>query len=412
MNPTQLQWCRRQFPALARQMNGLPVTYFDGPAGTQVPERVIGAIGRYLRTCNANHDGAFASSRESDRVVHEAHRAMADFVGASDPDEIVFGPNMTTLTFAMSRSIARTWKPGDRVVVTQLDHDANVAPWVMAAEDAGVSVERVGIHAEDCTLDMEDLAAKINERTRLVAVGCASNSVGTVNAVRQIADMAHAVGALVYLDAVHLAPHRLPDVEAMGADFLACSVYKFFGPHIGVLWGRRELLDSLEPYKVRPAPDTSPGRWMSGTQNHECLAGTLAAVDYLADLGRHVTERPELGRRDALQYAFVAIGEHERDLTLQLLEGLAAIEPVRVWGVTDPARVDERVPTFSITDSRQTPEQLAQRLGEQGVFVWHGHYYALELSEALGREPDGMVRIGLVHYSTAGEVDRLLRLLQ
>jgi len=411
MDPALMRWCREQFPALAREENGQPVVYFDGPAGTQVPERVIEAIGHYLRTCNANHDGLFPTGRESDAILEKTHQAAADFVGASDPGEIVFGPNMTTLTFAMSRSIARTWQSGDEVVVTRLDHDANVTPWVMAAEDAGATVRKVGIRADDCTLDLEQLEESITERTRLVAIGCASNSVGTVTDVRRIADRAHAVGALVYMDAVHLSPHRLPDVEAMGADFLACSVYKFFGPHIGVLWGKRELLESLQPYKVRPATETIPGRWMNGTQNHECLAGTLAAIDYLADLGREFAGVPLPPRRDALAVAYGAIRTHEDQLAKRLLAGLSDLEPIRVWGITDPDRIAERVPTFSITSSRETPAELASRLGDHGVFVWNGHYYALELSEALGREPDGMVRIGLVHYNTADEVDRLLELL-
>ncbi len=408
LTPSHVDALRRQFPALARRHAGSPVVYLDGPAGTQVPQRVINAIADYLENRNANHGGLFATSRESDAMLDAAHRAVADLLGAEDPETIIFGPNMTTLTFALSRAIGRTWKPGDEVVVTRLDHDANVTPWVRAAEDAGATVRTVEVHRDDCTLDLDDLRSKLNARTRLVAVGCASNSVGTINPVRNICRWAHEVGAEVFLDAVHYVPHALVDVQDFGCDYLACSAYKFFGPHIGVLWGRRERLERLPAYKVRPAPDALPGRWMTGTQNHECIAGVLAAVEYLADVGRATTNHASLNRREALSHAYAAIAEYERALVQQLLTGLREIDGVTVYGITRDDRFAERMPTLSLTHTRHTASQLAQYLGEQGVFAWHGNYYALGLSEFLGREPEGMLRLGLVHYNTPEEVERVL----
>ncbi len=402
-----IDFCRGQFPALSRTIDGQPAVYFDGPAGSQVPQRVADAVVHYLLHTNANHEGLFATSRESDAMIEAAHRAVADFVGCDDPSTIVFGPNMTSLTFALSRSLARTWQPGDEIVVTRLDHDANVTPWVLAARDAGATVRHVGIRPEDCTLDMDAMGEAITPRTRLVAVGCASNAAGTVNPVAEIGRMAHDVGALVFLDAVHYAPHALLDVAAWDCDFLACSAYKFFGPHEGVLWGRRELLDELPAYKVRPAPDDPPGRWMTGTACHEGIAGTLAAVEYLADLGRQLSPRAS-GRRAALCAAFEEIAAYERVLTVQMLAGLAELPGVTIWGITDPARFDKRVPTIAITHQKLSPHTLARRLAEQAIFVWHGNFYALPLTEALGLEPEGMVRIGLLHYNTAEEVQRLV----
>ena len=406
-NVFDVQWCRAQFPALARRVRGQPAVYFDGPAGSQVPQRVIDAIGDYLVRMNANHGGRFETSRESDALLEEAHQGLADFLGTGDPETVVFGPNMTSLTFALSRSLSRTWRPGDEVVVSRLEHDANVTPWVLAARDAGATVRHVEFRHEDCTLELEDLAGKLTSRTRLVAVGCASNAVGTINPMDQIVRLARDAGALVFFDAVHYAPHRLLEVDRWGCDFLVCSAYKFFGPHVGVLWGRRELLTELPAYKVRPAPDELPGRWMTGTQNHEGIAGTLAAVDYLADLGGRL--QPGAGdRRRALDAAYRAIAAYERDLLAELLAGLAALPDVKIWGITDPERWDRRVPTVALTHRRLAPRELAEYLAVRGIFVWHGNYYALPVTEALGLEPDGMVRIGLLHYNTAEEVERLL----
>jgi cysteine desulfurase family protein (TIGR01976 family) len=412
-----VEWCRGQFPALTRQFSGRPAIFFDGPAGSQVPECVIDAIGGYLRTSNANHGGLFATSRESDAMLDAAHQALADLFGAADPTSIIFGANMTTLTFSLSRALARTWQADDEIVVTRLDHDANVSPWVLAARDAGAKVLHLAIKSQDCTLDLEDLRRILSPRTRLVAVGAASNAVGTINPIAEICRMAHAVGAEVFVDAVHAAPHLLPDVAAWDCDWLVASAYKFFGPHIGVLWGRLHRLTQLEAYKLRPSTDSLPGKWMTGTQNHECIAGALAAIDYLAALGRTVDASlfqqaaGPTGRRQALCAAYAAIGNYERLLASHLLDGLLRLKEVQVFGIVDRARLAERVPTFGIRHARLKPEALADWLAARGIFVWHGNFYALPLTEALGLEPEGLVRIGLLHYNTIFEVDRLLSAL-
>lgn len=403
-----VQSLRSKFPALAQQVAGMPAIFFDGPAGTQVPQSVIDAISHYLVHCNANHGGLFATSRRSDQLLDEAHRAAADLLGAADAGCIAFGGNMTTLTFALSRALARTWTAGDEIVLTRLEHDANFTPWVLAAEDAGVRVQFVDIDPETCTLKRDDYARLLSDRTRLVAVGCASNAVGTINPVKEICHWARDAGALSFLDAVHYAPHALMDVIDWNCDFLVCSAYKFFGPHVGLLYGRRQLLEQIQPYKLRPASDELPGRWMTGTQNHECIAGTLAAIDYLARIGRDVAGSADLARRDALVAAFGAIRNYEQDLLKQLLEGLAQLDEIKTWGITDPSSLDQRLPTVSITHQRIRPERIAQQLADVGIFVWHGNYYALPLTERLSVEPDGMVRIGLAHYNTPDEVTRLL----
>ena len=394
---------RLQFPALARIIDGRHSVFFDGPAGSQVPQEVADAISDYLLHHNANHGGAFTTSRENDALWRDAQRAAADFLGASDPSRVVFGANMTTLTFAFSRALAQTWKPGDEIVVTLLDHDANVTPWVLAARDRGVTVKHVRFHFEDCTLDLDDLRAKLSPTTRLVAVGCASNAVGTVNPFKEIVAMAHAVGAEVFLDAVHYAPHALIDVEDWKCDYLVCSAYKFFGPHVGILWGRRERLDALPAYKVRPASDDSPDRWMTGTPNFECIAGTRAAIHYLSQWGEGEDTR------ERLRTAFQRIGEYEREIGARLLKGLSALPNVRVIG---QKTVTGRVPTVSIVHANHPAKAVAEHLDRHGIFVWHGNFYALNLTEALGLEPQGMVRIGLLHYNTADEVDRLLDALR
>jgi len=405
-----IDWCRNQFPALEQLFEGKPALFLDGPAGSQVPDRVIDAISRYLIEMNANHGGRFATSVESDSLLAKAHAAAADLIGAPDARSTVFGANMTTLTFAFSRALAKTWAAGDEIIVTRLDHDANVRPWVMAAADAGVKVHFVPVRVEDCTLDLEKLKSLLSNRTRLVAVGAASNSVGTINPLADICRWAHDAGSQVYVDAVHYAPHGRINVSEWDCDFLACSAYKFFGPHVGILWGRAEHLETLTPYKVRPAADQIPDRWMTGTQNHECIAGVLAAIDYLADLGRQfdasLTERPA-----ALNRAFSEITRYERTLCQQLLDGLAALPQYHVWGITDRERLAQRVPTLSITHAHRSPVELADYLAARNIFAWHGNYYALELSESLGQEPAGMLRLGLLHYNTPGEVDELLGVL-
>jgi cysteine desulfurase family protein (TIGR01976 family) len=411
LTPPLVEHCRRQFPALSRRVGERPAAFFDGPGGTQAPQRVIEAVSHYLAHTNANHGGLFATSKDSDRLLDEAHCGLADFVGADDPHTIVFGQNMTSLTLALSRSLARTWKSRDEIVVTRLDHDANVSPWVLAARDAGATVRYASIRDDDCTLNLDELRHLINERTKLVAVGAASNATGTINPIRDIADWAHQVGALLFVDAVHYAPHVLIDVQALGCDFLACSAYKFFGPHVGVLWGRRRLLDELEAYKVRPAPLEPPGKWMTGTQSHESIAGALAAVEYLAELGRTLAGNESLPRRAALREAYREIGLYERALAARLLAGLDQMPDVKVWGINAPERIDERVATVSFTHDRFSAQEMAEQLGRQGFFTWHGNYYALNLTESLGLEPDGMLRIGIVHYNTLDEVERLLEAL-
>ncbi len=406
LNNDTITYIRSQFPALAKTVGGRQAVFFDGPAGTQVPQSVIDAISDYLIHHNANHGGVFAPSIESDRVLDEAHRAAADFVGSGDPGEIAFGANMTSLTFALSRALARTWNAGDEIVLSRLEHDANFSPWVLAAEDAGVTVRYIDIDPTDCTLILDQYADAINDRTRLVAVGCASNAVGTVNPVQQICQWAADAGGLSFLDAVHYAPHDLIDVAAWGCDFLICSAYKFFGPHVGLMYGRRQLLQSLPPYKLRPAPDDLPGRWMTGTQNHECIAGTMAAIDYLADLGRN--DGQPTGRRQALTRAYQSIRAYEQTLLDHLLDGLAEIDGVKCWGITDRGKRRERLPTVAITHERFTSKQLAEKLAAEAIFTWHGNYYALPLTQRLGVEPEGMLRIGLVHYNTTAEIDRLI----
>jgi cysteine desulfurase family protein (TIGR01976 family) len=401
---------RSQFASLTQTVNGQPAVFLDGPGGTQVPQRVIDAISDYLKHSNANTCGAYATSRRTDAIIVEARAAMADFLGC-DKDEVVFGPNMTTLTFAISRSIGRELGPGDEILLTYLDHDANVSPW-QALEERGVTIRFVEINHDDCTLDLADLAQKISSRTRVVAVGYASNAVGTINDVKEIIRLAHKKGALVYIDAVHYAPHGPIDVRTLDCDFLVCSTYKFFGPHMGVLYGKREHLQRLQPYKVRPNSNAIPNRWEWGTLNHECIAGIAACVDYLADLGRQVDSSAS-DRRSALLAAYRAIQQHERGLTETMIRGLLDIPGLKLYGITDPAKLAHRCPTFAVRSPNHTPLELATRLGERGFFTWDGNYYALNLTERLDVEKDGgFLRIGLAHYNTTQEVTRLLTALR
>jgi cysteine desulfurase family protein (TIGR01976 family) len=413
-----LAYIRAQFPSLAQTVNGHPAVFLDGPGGTQVPQRVIDAISNYLSRDNANTDGAYATSCRTNAVIAEARAAMADFLNCGT-DEIVFGPNMTTLTYLMSRAIGRDLGPGDEILVTRLDHDANVSPW-FALEEKGVTIRWAEIHEEDCTLDVEDLAAKLNSKTRLVAVGYASNAVGTINPVREIVRIAHAAGALTYIDAVHYGPHGLIDVAALDCDFLACSTYKFFGPHMGVLFGKREHLERLRPYKVRPLTNAIPNRWEWGTLNHECIAGITACVDYLADLGRHAYPEAQT-RRAAIVAAFEWIHRHEHSLMNRMIAGISQIPQLKIYGIADSSCFEWRCPTLAVRvvhqsanqPQDQTPLALATKLGDRGFFTWDGNYYALNLTERLDVEKSGgFLRIGLVHYNTAEEVDRLLEALR
>jgi len=404
-----LSWVRSQFPALNQTVNGHPAAFLDGPGGTQVPQRVIDAISDYLRRNNANTCGAYQTSRNTDAMIAGARSAMADFLGC-DADEVVFGFNMTSLTYAMSRAIGRELEPGDEIVLTYLDHDANFSPW-RALEERGVNLRVVEVNKADCTLDMTDLARKINTHTKLVAVGYASNAVGTINNVREVVRLAKSVGALSYIDAVHYAPHGPIDVHALDCDFLVCSTYKFFGPHMGVLYGKRDHLTRLHPYKVRANTNKIPNCWEWGTLNHECIAGITACVDYLADLGRRANPSAK-NRRAAILSAYELIHQHERSLLEKLIAGLPTLPGARIYGITDPKRFDDRCPTVAVRIDGHTPLELADKLGDRGFFTWDGNYYAINLSEQLDVEKEGgFLRIGLAHYNTPEEVDRLLAAL-
>jgi cysteine desulfurase family protein (TIGR01976 family) len=416
LNESAIAELRAAFPALQQTANGRPLIFFDGPGGTQVPGSVIEAMERYLTEANSNYHGAFLFSRRTDETVAEARRALADLVNASQPEEIVFGPNMTTLTFNISRAVGRTLAPGDEIVVTRLDHDANIAPW-LALQERGAIIRYADFNTGDCTLCMDSLEAAITPRTKLVALGYASNAVGTINDVRRAVELAHAVGAWVYVDAVHYAPHGPIDVQALGCDFLVCSTYKFFGPHLGALYGRLEVLQELPAYKVRPADDAPPHRFETGTQTFEALAGATAAVDYLASVGRrfgskNTYETGLAGRRNALQAGMAALQVYERELCRRLLTGLGEIGDLHVYGITDPERLDERVPTVSFTIDGLKPREISQRLDQANIFAWAGNFYALAVTERLGLEHQGgMLRVGIVHYNTAKEVDTLLGVL-
>jgi cysteine desulfurase family protein (TIGR01976 family) len=408
--PLDVAWVREQFPSLQFQVNGHAAAFLDGPAGTQVPKQVMDAVQNYFLTSNANTCGAFATSRSNDAIIASARAAMADFFNC-DTDEVVFGQNMTTITFALARAIGRVLEPGDEIVVTTLDHDANVAPW-RALEEMGMVIRQVDIRESDCTLDLEDFRRKLNANTKLVAVGYASNAVGTINPVAEITKMAHEAGALMFIDAVHYAPHGPLDVRALDCDFLVCSPYKFFGPHMGTLYGKREHLLRFRPYKVRPAPDSLPDRWETGTQVQELIAGIGAAVDYLAELGAR-SDASAKDRRTALLAAYRATRRHEMALLGRLVEGLLAIPGLRFFGISDAKRFEERCSTVSVRLANHTPTEVATFLGERGIFTWDGNYYALNLTERLGVEASGgLLRIGLVHYNTAEEVDRLLAALR
>jgi cysteine desulfurase family protein (TIGR01976 family) len=401
---------RDHFASLSRMIDNRPVAFLDGPGGTQLPRESVQAIVRYLETSNANSHGAFAASRETDTTISEAHAAAADFVGAHDPGEIIFGPNMTTLTFAMSRALGRELRMSDEIIVTRLDHDANVAPWLALAEERGAVIRWVDIREADCTLDLLELERVLSPRTRIVAVGMASNAVGTINDVGRIVELAHSAGAIAYVDAVHAAPHMPVDVATMRADYLACSPYKFFAPHLGLLYGRREHLERLSAHRVRPAGDELPGKFETGTQNHEALAGLIGTFEYLAALGRAYGGVPRhADRRIALRAAMSAIRSYERGLIGPLLEGLQTIPGLRIHGITDPARFDERVPTVAFTVDSHAPRAVAEHLAGHAINVWDGDYYAWELIRRLGlADSGGMVRVGLVHYNTIDEIERLV----
>jgi cysteine desulfurase family protein (TIGR01976 family) len=392
---------RAEFPALNRQIEGRSTIFFDNAAGTQVPRRTIERVTEYYLTSNANTAGAFETSRRTDAMLEEARRAMADFLGAKDMNEISFGPNMTTLTQAFARAFGRSCSEGDEIITTGLEHEANISPW-LALEERGVRVRFVDIRP-DATLDLESLQQQLSDRTRLVAVGYASNAFGTINPVERIVKMAHEAGAICFVDAVHYGPHGPIDVTALGCDVLVCSAYKFFGPHIGIIWGRRDLMDGLKTYHIRTVPSTMPDKFEAGTQNHECIAGTIGALEYLESLAPQAPTR-----RERLVAALTAIKQYERSLSSQLLEIFEQLPHVRVYGITDKNRLDERVPTFAVTVDGYTPREVAERLAERRINVWSGNYYALEPMMRFGlEERGGAVRISPVHYNTAEEIAML-----
>jgi cysteine desulfurase family protein (TIGR01976 family) len=406
---------RAHFPSLTGE-----AVFLDNPAGTQIVQEALQRIQHYFLHTNANSGGAFRTSQESDAIIAETRQAVADFLNAGDPNEIIFGPNMTTLTLHISRSLARLLKPGDELVVTRLDHDANIAPWLLIAQDQGCQVRWVDIHPEDCTLNMEEMERQITERTKIVAVGYASNGVGTINDVKRAVQLAHQVGALCFVDAVQYAPHRPIDVQDLDCDFLVCSAYKFFGPHIGILYGKYDLLNQLTPYKVRPAPDQVPESFETGTKSFETIAGVLGVMDYLAWVGTthgadfaHRYQSRFEGRKLALKLGMEALSEHEQYLSKLLLEGLSSIPGLHLRGITNMQRLHERVPTYAFTIDGWSPRAVAEHLGKQQIYVWDGNYYALELMQRLGlEEHGGMVRVGPVHYNTPAEIQRIVEALQ
>jgi cysteine desulfurase family protein (TIGR01976 family) len=396
---------RTQFPALQQKVNGRPAIYLDGPGGTQSPQTVIHAMQQTLTDGISNTGGPFLTSHRAAEITHAARQAMADMLNAQ-PNEIAFGQNMTSLTMSFSRALARTWQPGDNIIVTRLDHDANIAPWLLAAEDRGVQVQWLDFDPINCTLRLDTLPNLLNDKTRLLAITHASNAVGSIPDVAQAAKLAHQVGALVYVDAVHYSPHGLLDVQALDCDFLACSAYKFFGPHTGILYGKYDIMETIPAYKVRPAPKHTPGKWETGTQSFESLAGVTAAVNYIASLGEGST------RREQIVSAMERIKTYEMALSEQFLRGATAVPGLRVYGITDIEQLDQRTPTFAVSLEGYTPAELSARLGEQGIFVWDGDYYAIAVMERLGLlDKGGLVRIGFVHYNTPDEADQVLAAL-
>ena len=389
---------RQRFPALARTHNGYSVAYFDGPGGTQVPRTVVEAMDDYLYHHNANTHWAYPTSEETDAIIDSARNVLADFLNAS-PTEIVFGANMTTLTFHLARALSHGYGPDDEIVVTELDHHANIAPWRTLEKACGLKVRMVKMIPETGELDWDDFSRQLTRQTKLVALGAASNALGTINDVKRAGEMAHEIGAKIFVDAVHYAPHELIDVRDWNCDFLACSAYKFYGPHIGILYGRRDLLDLLDFPKLIPAPDSAPERAETGTQNHEGIAGAAAAVDFLASLA------PGPALRGRLDAAFGQLHERGDALITQLWNGLEEIERVRLYG---PLPGASRTPTIAFTVNDVPSIEVAKKLAERGIFLSHGDFYAMTVVERLGLAPDGLVRAGCACYTTTEEVDRLL----
>ena len=409
---------RAEFPSLAREYNGKPLVYFDAPGGTQVTRRCIERIVDYFQRCNANTHGEFITAHESDAIIEDAHEAGADFLNAKSGDEIVFGQNMTSLAFALSRSIGQTLREGDEIILTKLDHDANYSPWHLMAQERGVKINVVDINEADCTLQLDDFEKYLSKRTRLVCVGLVSNAVGTLNPVKQIIGMAHAAGAWTFIDAVAGAPHVPIDVQDLDTDFLACSPYKFWGAHQGMLYGKYALLDKLPAYKVRPADNVPPLKFQTGTQSFENQNGLIGVMEYLEWVGEVSGVRDQVSglrsvRANRIHAAMQASQAYEQELGRYLIENILKIPGVQFFGIRELDRLNQRVPTIAIRYKDEDPADTAKRLGEQGICVWNGNYYAVNLTERLGVEQrGGMVRIGLSHYSTVEEVDRLLAALE
>ena len=405
---------RQQFPSLQRAD-----VFFDNPGGTQISRHSLERIQRYLLECNANHEGAFRTSRESDAVLQAARQAMADFLNAPSADEIVFGNNMTTITFNLARALSKRLSAGDEIVVTRLDHDANISPWLLTAEDRGCKITWVDFDVEDGTLKVDEFARAMERRPKIAAFGYASNALGTINPARKLTQLARQAGAIVYVDAVQYAPHGPIDVQQLECDFLVCSSYKFFGPHAAALYGRLELLKELQPYKVRPAINEAPNKFETGTQNHEGIAGILGAIEYFEWLGSQVTESGDwrdsnfTGRRLTLKKAMTAVRAHEFELSRALIESIESVPGTRIYGITDTRRLEERVPTVSFTLQGIAPRRLAERLADEGFYTWDGNYYALAVTQRLGvEESGGMLRVGAAHYNTLDEVQRFAEALQ
>lgn len=406
---------RAMFPSILIPLEdgSLPI-FLDNPAGTQVPKMVMDAVTDYYMTMNANSGGLFATSERNDAMVEGTRQRMADFINATTKDEIVIGPNMTTLNFGLSRALAKTMSAGDEIVLTRMDHDANVSPWLRIAEDLGLTVKWVDIKTDDCTLDMDSLEEALSEKTKLVATVHASNAVGTINPVKQVAGMAHAVGAYHVVDAVQSAPHVPIDVQEIGCDFLLCSSYKFYGPHLGIMWGRKALLEELPAYKVRPSKDKSPYRWETGTPSYETFNGLSACLDYWEMLGDKFgdADLPQYdGRRLKMKQGMMAVVEYERGLVARLIDGLLAIDGVTIAGITNHDHYDVRVPTVVLVKEGYTSDEIARYLADHNIYVWSGNYYAVEIMERLNR-PDGMVRIGIGQYNTEAEINRILEVIQ
>lgn len=405
-----LDLIRQQFPSLDR-----PAVFLDNPGGTQISKQSLERINKYLLENNANHEGMFETSRKSDEVLHEAHAAMADFLNASRPEEIIFGNNMTTLSLHFSRTLARNLKEGDEIVVTRLDHDANISPWLLVAEDKGCKITWVDFDVEDGTLKVDEFARAMERKPKIAAFGYASNALGTINPVKKLTRMAKEAGALVYIDAVQYAAHGPIDVQDIGCDFLVCSSYKFFGPHAGALYGRYDLLNELRPYKVRPASNELPYKFETGTQNHEGIAGVLGALEYFEWLGNQFgqsqaeawKEAGFAGRRLVFKQAMSALKAYEFELSRATIEAIQSVQGARIYGLTDMKRLDERVSTVSFTLEGRHPKEVAEHLGNMGFYVWDGHYYALAVAERLGLlDKGGMIRVGPVHYNTLDEIQR------